>query len=568
MDSRRLVLFFVFTMSVFLLYEGWQRDHQQSPAATAASVTPTPTPGVTPVQPAAGVPPAPSAALQNPSAPPTVIASSGGQIIKVETDLYRAEISTSGGDLVRLELLKHGGTLDKTKNFVLFAHSAEHVYIAQSGLIGGNLPNHQTMYTAQATEYKLADGAADLEIRLEAGDGAKAAKIYRFHRNRYVIDVTHEVTNTSAAPVDAFAYFQLVRDSKLPDGDSAMVPTFTGAAVYTEKDKFHKVSFSDIDKGKVAYTKNGNDGWIGMLQHYFLGAWLPKNGSPREFYTRQVPQNLYAAGVIVPAGTLAPGASTTLAMPLYAGPQEQEKLAALAPGLDLAVDYGWLTVIAAPLFWVLQWIHGWTGNWGVAIIILTIFIKLAFYPLSEASYRSMAKMRFVAPKLQRLKDQFGNDRQRMQQAMMELYKTEKINPLGGCLPIVVQIPVFIALYWVLLGSVEMRQAPFALWVTDLSAPDRFFNQLFNFSFFGYPIGLLPIMMGATMIIQTRLNPVPPDPVQAKIMKIMPVAFSIFFFVFPAGLVLYWLVNNILSITQQWHITRSMERAAKSAKPKS
>lgn len=554
MDSRRLVLFFVFTMSVFLLYESWQRDHQ-SPAATAVSVsvTPTPTPGVTPAQPVAGVP-APSAALsQNPSAPPTVVASSGGQIIKVETDLYRAEISTSGGDLVRLELLKHGGTLDRTKNFVLFSRSSEHVYIAQSGLIGGNLPNHQTVYSAQAAEYKLADGAADLEIRLQAGGDAKAAKIYRFHRNRYVIDVTHEFTNTGSTPVDAFAYFQLVRDSKLPDGDSKMVPTYTGAAVYTEKDKFHKVAFSDIDKGKIAYTKNGNDGWIGMLQHYFLGAWLPKNGSPREFYTRQVPPDLYAAGVIIPAGTLAPGASTTLGMPLYAGPQEQEKLAALAPGLDLAVDYGWLTVIAAPLFWVLQWIHGWTGNWGVAIIILTIFIKLAFYPLSEASYRSMAKMRVVAPKMQRLKDQFGNDRQRMQQAMMELYKTEKINPLGGCLPIVVQIPVFIALYWVLLGSVEMRQAPFVLWIKDLSVADPFY--------------ILPILMGATMIIQTRLNPEPPDPVQAKVMKIMPVAFSIFFFFFPAGLVLYWLVNNILSISQQWHITRSMERATKQAKPK-
>jgi YidC/Oxa1 family membrane protein insertase len=556
MDSQRLVLFFVFTMSVFLLYESWQRDHQQSAAATAvsASVTPTPTPGTKSALPAAGVPPAPSAALlQNPSAPPTIADASGGQIIKVETDLYRAEISTSGGDLVRLELLKHGGTLDRTKNFALFARSGEHAYIAQSGLIGNNLPNHQTTYTAQASEYKLGDAAADLEIRLEATGGAKAAKIYRFHRNSYVIDVAHEVTNTGAAPVDAFAYFQLVRDSTPPEGDSAMVPTYTGAAVYTDKDKFQKVAFSDIEKGKVPYPKNGSDGWIGMLQHYFLGAWLPKQGTPREFYTRQVPQGLYAAGVIIPGGTLAPGASTTLAMPLYAGPQEQEKLAALAPGLDLAVDYGWLTVIAAPLFWVLQWIYGWTGNWGVAIIILTIFIKLAFYPLSEASYRSMAKMRIVAPKLQRLKDQYGNDRQRMQQAMMELYKTEKINPLGGCLPIVVQIPVFIALYWVLLGSVEMRQAPFALWIKDLSVADPYY--------------ILPILMGATMIIQTRLNPEPPDPVQAKVMKIMPIAFSIFFFFFPAGLVLYWLVNNILSITQQWYITRSMERATKSAKPK-
>jgi YidC/Oxa1 family membrane protein insertase len=325
-----------------------------------------------------------------------------------------------------------------------------------------------------------------------------------------------------------------------------MVPTYTGPAVYTDKEKFQKVAFGDIDKGKQPYPKNSNDGWVGMLQHYFLGAWLPKGDTPREFYTRQLQQGLYAAGVILPAGTVAPGASAAISVPLYAGPQEQQKLAALAPGLELAVDYGWLTVIAVPLFWVLQWIHGWAGNWGVAIIILTILIKLLFYPLSEASYRSMAKMRVVAPKLQRLKEQFGDDRQRMQQAMMELYKTEKINPLGGCLPIVVQIPVFIALYWVLLGSVEMRQAPFALWVTDLSTPDPWY--------------ILPILMGATMIIQTRLNPEPPDPIQAKVMKIMPVAFSIFFFFFPAGLVLYWLVNNVLSIAQQWHINRSIEGA--------
>jgi YidC/Oxa1 family membrane protein insertase len=555
MDSQRLVLFFVFTMSVFLLYEAWQRDQRPATTAVSTAVTPTPTtPGAAPALPDGSVPAAPVVALSpGPAVLPSAGTSGRGQIIKVETDLYRAEISTSGGDLVGLELLKHGGTLDRTKNFVLFGRSSDHVYIAQSGWIGDGLPNHQSLYTAQGTEYRLADNADELEIRLEAAGGANAAKIFRFRRNSYVIDIAHELTNAGAAPVETFAYFQLVRDAKPPEGDSSMVPTYTGAAVYTEKEKFQKVAFSDIEKGKIPYPKTGNDGWIGLLQHYFLSAWLPKEGTPREYYTRQVPQSLYAAGVIVPGGTLAPGASTKLAMPLYAGPQEQEKLAALAPGLDLAVDYGWLTVIAAPLFWLLQWIHGWTGNWGVAIIILTILIKLLFYPLSEASYRSMAKMRVVAPKMQRIKDQYGNDRQRMQQAMMELYKTEKINPLGGCLPIVVQIPVFIALYWVLLGSVEMRQAPFALWIKDLSSPDPWF--------------ILPILMGASMIIQTRLNPVPPDPVQAKVMKIMPIAFSIFFFFFPAGLVLYWLVNNILSIAQQWRITTVLERAAKQAKHK-
>jgi YidC/Oxa1 family membrane protein insertase len=542
-------------MSVFLLYEGWQRDQQQS--AQTAVLSPIPgKPGTAPAKSeTASVPPAPSAALtQNPAAPAAAAVVNDGKTIKVETDLYFAEISTAGGDLIGLRLKKHGGTLDPKQNFVLFTRAPDHTYVAQSGLIGTGLPNHQTAYVAQALEYKMAEGAADLEVRLEATGTVKSAKTYRFQRNNYLIDVRHELTNSGTAPLEAFAYFQVVRDTKPPEGDSAMVPTYTGAAVYTDKEKFQKVAFSDIDKGKIPYPKNSNDGWVGMLQHYFLSAWLPKGDTPREFYTRLVQQGLYAAGVIVPAGTLAPGASATVAVPLYAGPQEQEKLAALAPGLELAVDYGWLTVIAAPLFWVLQWIHGWAGNWGVAIIILTILIKLLFYPLSEASYRSMAKMRVVAPKMQRLKEQYGDDRQRMQQAMMELYKTEKINPLGGCLPILVQIPVFIALYWVLLGSVEMRQAPFALWINDLSAPDPWY--------------ILPILMGATMIIQTKLNPEPPDPIQAKVMKIMPIAFSIFFFFFPAGLVLYWLVNNVLSIAQQWHINRALEGGAKAASRKS
>lgn len=547
MDSRRLILFFVFTMSVFLLYEGWQRDQL---AAKTAAVAPAPgavptqsstTPAAVPVPSVPASPAAPSAAA--PAAPAAAAVAHGGKTIKVETDLYLAEISATGGDLVSLRFKKHGGTLDPKKNFVLFTREADHVYVAQSGLIGAGLPNHQTAYIAQAEEYKLADGADTLEIRLEAS-GVKSAKTYRFQRNSYVIDIAHELTNNGTVPLEAFGYFQIVRDTKPPEGDSSMVPTYTGPAVYTDKEKFQKVAFGDIDKGKTPYPKNSNDGWVGMLQHYFLSAWLPKGNTPREFYTRQLQQGLYAAGVIVPVGTIAPGAGASVSVPLYAGPQEQQKLAALAPGLDLAVDYGWLTVIAVPLFWVLQWIHGLVDNWGVAIILLTVLIKLLFYPLSEASYRSMAKMRVVAPKMQRLKEQYGEDRQRMQQAMMELYKTEKINPLGGCLPIVVQIPVFIALYWVLLGSVEMRQAPFALWVTDLSTPDPFY--------------ILPILMGATMIIQTRLNPEPPDPVQAKVMKIMPVAFSIFFFFFPAGLVLYWLVNNVLSIAQQWHINRSIE----------
>ncbi len=544
-------------MSVFLLFESWQRDQRAAaPPPVAVSAVPAPTPSAALPAKGGSTVPIPSVVPSpQPVTPPAAVAATEqGQVIKVDTDLYRVQISTTGGDLVSLELVRHASTLDRKKRFVLFTRSSEHVYMAQSGLIGNNLPNHQTLYATSTGEYRMADGTTELVVRLEATGPTKSAKTYRFQRGSYVIDVAHELTNTGDQPIEPFAYFQVVRDEKSPEGDSAMVPTYTGVAVYTDKEKFQKVNFSDIEKSKQSYPKNANDGWIGILQHYFLSAWLPKDGAPREYYTRKLPQGLFAAGVIVPVGTLAPGASTTLMMPLYAGPQEQEKLAALAPGLQLAVDYGWLTVIASPLFWVLKWIYDWVGNWGVAIIIVTILIKLLFYPLSQASYRSMAKMRLVAPKMQRLKEQYGEDRQRLQQAMMEMYKTEKINPLGGCLPVVVQIPVFIALYWVLLGSVELRQAPFALWITDLSAQDPWY--------------ILPILMGASMIIQTRLNPVPPDPVQAKIMKIMPIAFSIFFFFFPAGLVLYWLVNNILSIAQQWHITRGMELAAKQASRKS
>jgi YidC/Oxa1 family membrane protein insertase len=544
MDSQRLILFFVFSVSLFLLLDAWQRDQQSQKPQPVQQTTKQP-PAVSPAVP---TPSEKLLAAQEAKAPEKPVAEPGGETIKVETDILRAEISMTGGDLRRLEFTRHRDILGKG-NFVLFESSPERTYVAQSGLIGNGLPNHRTAYSVPARQYVLAPGNDVVEVRMQAegANGVSATKIYRFRRGSYVIEVAHQLTNKSAAPIQPFAYFQLVRDGKPPEGDSAMLPTYTGAAVYTDKEKFQKVDFGDIDKGKTPYPKNTSDGWIAMLQHYFLSAWLPKNGTPREFYTRKLEGGLYAVGVILPAGAAEPGNTLAIAAPLYAGPQEQDKLASLAPGLELTIDYGWLTIIAVPLFWVLALFYQWVGNWGVAIIVLTILIKLLFYPLSEASYRSMAKMRVLAPKLQRLKDQYGNDRQRMQQAMMELYKTEKINPLGGCLPIIVQIPVFIALYWVLLASVELRQAPFVWWIKDLASPDPWF--------------VLPILMGATMIIQTKLNPEPPDPVQAKVMKIMPIAFSIFFFFFPAGLVLYWLVNNVLSIAQQWHINRVLERAA-------
>jgi YidC/Oxa1 family membrane protein insertase len=546
MDSQRLILFFVFSFSVFMLLDAWQRE--QPPARPAASEAGKAEKAVPP----SAQPPVPGDILtatqgavpqQGRAAPET------GVTIRVETDLLIAHLSSHGGDVRRLQLKNHRDTLERSKDFVLFESGAERNYIAQAGLIGSGLPNHRTLYTATSDNYVLAAGQAQIEVRLAApaAEGVQVTKVYRFRRGSYLIDVSFEVANASAAAIQPYAYFQLVRDDKPPAGDSAMMPTFTGVALYTDKDKFQKVAFADIEKGKTQHTKNSDDGWIAMLQHYFFSAWLPRSGVPREFYTRRLEDGLYSAGVIVPVGAVATGGSATVAVPLYAGPEEQEKLAKIAPGLDLTIDYGWLTVIAVPLFWVLAWLKLWVGNWGVAIILLTVIIKLLFYPLSAASYRSMAKMRVLAPKLQKLKDQYGEDRQRLQQAMMALYKTEKINPLGGCMPIVVQIPVFIALYWVLLASVELRQAPFMLWIDDLAAPDPWF--------------ILPILMAGTMFVQTWLNPEPPDPVQARVMKIMPIVFSVFFFFFPAGLVLYWLVNNVLSIAQQWRITRVLEREA-------
>jgi YidC/Oxa1 family membrane protein insertase len=422
-------------------------------------------------------------------------------------------------------------------------HIPPQVYVAQSGLIGAGLPNHRTLFTARASDYTLAEDSDKLDVKLSWNDGkgVQVDKVYTFHRGSYVIDVGYEIRNGSAAALETSAYYQVVHDSESSKG-SAMMPTYTGAAYFTEAAKYKKVSFDDMKKANL--SKSSSDGWIGLVQHYFVSAWIPKEGVAREFYTKQLGGDHYSAGAVISVGSIAAGTTGSIAARYYAGPQEQAHLKSVAPGMEFTVDYGWLTVVATPLFWLLSAIQKLVHNWGVAIILLTLLIKAAFYPLSAASYKSMAQMRKLAPRLQHLKERYGDDREKLHQAMMELYKTEKINPMGGCLPIVVQIPVFIALYWVLLGSVEMRQAPFALWIHDLSVADPYY--------------VLPLIMGATMIIQTRLNPTPPDPIQAKVMMIMPVVFSVFFFFFPAGLVLYWLVNNVLSILQQWRINTVIE----------
>ena len=549
METQRLVALFVFMFSGFLLWTAWQKQHMPVPAPTVATqpgaVNTVPTPSNSSGQ-AAGTAPAMSAA-------PATGQLLRGERIRVATDLIIAEIDSNGGDLRQIELIKHKASEDKSRNLTLFNDNTPQIYVAQSGLIGADLPNHKSIFKAEANAYALQAGKDSLSVKLnsQAADGSSIVKQYTFHRGTYVVDVSFEIENKSTAVIKPDAYFQFLRYGEAPSTNPFGIATFAGPAVYTEVKKFQKIGFSDIDKGKFDYPQKSKDGWLAMLQHYFVAAWLPKNGVDREFFTKKVGEKLYTAGIVMPTGQISPGATASISVPLYVGPQEVDKLAKLAPGLDLTIDYGWLTIIAAPLFKVLSYIHGWVGNWGIAIILLTVLIKLIFFPLSAASYKSMAKMKVLGPKLQKLKEQYGEDKAKMNQAMMELYKTEKVNPLGGCLPIVIQIPVFISLYWVLLAAVELRHAPFFGWIKDLSAADPFY--------------ILPVLMGATMFLQTKLNPTPPDPIQAKVMLYMPLVFSVMFLWFPAGLVLYWTVNNLLSIWQQWQINRMTEQAAAAPK---
>jgi YidC/Oxa1 family membrane protein insertase len=556
MDTQRLILFVIFSFSLVLLWDAWQKEQQRPapPASGTSAATRNPEAVPSPSRPQA------KSAAQ---APETRQPASGveqpqsGEAIEIRTDLYVARVNTLGGTLEWLELLNHKDTVDPTKNLVLLG--PEHRYTAQSGLTGEQGPNHRSLWRAAPGERALPAGADTLELRLRAErpDGVSVDKLYVFRRASYVIDVSLQVRNGGSAPLATHAYFQLTHDGKTPAGGDTLAQSFgaqsfLGFAVYTSEKKFEKVDFSDVDKAKTSHVKQAKDGWLAFVQHYFVAAWLPTEGQPREFVVEKRNDGVYAGRVVSDLPTIAPGETAQSTVPIYVGPQEQSRLKEAAPGLDLVVDYGWLTIIAWPLFWLLERLHAWTGNWGVAIILLTVIIKIVFFPLSAASYRSMAKMKLINPRLMKLRETYGDDRAKLNQAMMELYKTEKINPLGGCFPILVQIPVFIALYWVLLAAIELRHTPFILWIKDLSALDPYF--------------VLPTLMAVTMVIQTRMNPKPPDPVQAKVMAVMPYVFSVFFYFFPAGLVLYWLVNNVLSILQQWQIQRLFERE-KPAAPK-
>jgi YidC/Oxa1 family membrane protein insertase len=560
-DIRRTLLWVVFSMSLFLIWDAWNKHTGQpslfspapvakpAPAGAAPGASALPSPTVKPVTATGGsTPPAASAAAETTAA---------SELVTVTTDVFKATLDSKGGDLIRVELLGHRDQNDAQRNVVLLDRSGERLYLAQTGLIpaagGAGLPNHLTLMRALPGERALQGDAKELQVSFESPPvgGVKLIKTYTFKRGDYVVGVKHEVVNMSAEPLSPQLYLRLLRDGNAPQGESSFYFTFTGPAVYTDAAKFTKIDFKTIEKRKPGdkpdHEVSADNGWVAMVQHYFATAWLidkpegPKQ--PREFFTQKVDANQYSVGMLVPLGTVAAGASKAFDAQLFVGPQEENRLAALAPGLELVKDYGWFTILAKPLFWLLTQLHKFIGNWGWAIVGLVVLLKIAFYWLNATAYRSMAKMKAINPKVMALRERLKDKPQEMQQEMMRIYREEKVNPLGGCLPIMVQMPFFIALYWVLLSSVEMRNAPWIGWISDLSAKDPYF--------------ILPLLMTATSMFQTWLNPTPPDPVQAKMMWIMPLVFSVMFFFFPAGLVLYWLTNNILSITQQWLINKQL-----------
>lgn len=555
-DIRRTILWVIFGFSLVMLWDQWQVYNGKAatffpsgkPAATAPAA---PAGGTASTVPSPAASAAPGAAALPGSVPggQAVAPAVPREAITVTTDVFRATFDTEGGNLVRVELLKHAAdsTADKkSSTLVLMEQSPERVYVAQSGLIGGDFPNHKTPMTFSG-ERSLRDGANELTVKFESPvqGGVKLVKTYTLRRGAYDVQVRHEVINTGSAPVAPQLYLQLVRGAGTSGGSWLTNPTgtFTGPAVYSEAQKYQKIEFADIDKNKIEFQKEADNGWVAMVQHYFASAWVLPNGLKRENFIRKVDNNLYAVGMIAPLQPVAPGAAQAVPATFFAGPQEEKMLERVAPGLDLVKDYGIFTILAKPLYWLLDKLHGFIGNWGFSIMALVLLIKIAFYWLQAKGYESMAKMKAINPKVMAMRERYKDNPQQMQQEMMRIYREEKVNPLGGCLPIMVQIPVFIALYWVLLSSVEMRNAPWIGWIRDLSTPDPYF--------------ILPTVMTLTTLLQTALNPVPPDPMQAKMMWFMPLIFSVMFFFFPAGLVLYWITNNILSIAQQWLINTRM-----------
>ena len=554
-DIRRTILWVIFGFSMVLLWDQWQvfNGHKATffPSSTQIAKAPSTaasasSSGAVPSSPASESPGLPGAV---PAGAPSTTLSAAKERVVVNTDVLSLTFDSEGGTLVHTAFNKYKDQQHKDQGFVLLDESSNRVYVAQTGLVagstGGTFPTHKTLMALVPGERMLKEGQNELQVKFESSDigGVKLVKTYTIKRGAYDMAVRHEVINTGSTPVAPQLYLQLVRDGNKPPGESSFYSTFTGPAIYTEAKKYQKVEFKDIENNKVDVEKQATNGYVAMVQHYFASAWILPDGLKRDLFLRKVDTNLYAVGMITPLEAIAPGATKTIDSKFFVGPQEEKVLEALAPGLELVKDYGWLTILAKPLYWLLDKLHSFIQNWGWSIVALVLLLKIAFYWLNAKAYASMAKMKAINPKITEMRERLKDKPQEMQQAMMKIYREEKVNPMGGCFPIMIQIPVFIALYWVLLSSVEMRNAPWMLWIRDLSSPDPYF--------------ILPVVMALTTMLQTALNPAPPDPMQAKLMWFMPLIFSVMFFFFPAGLVLYWITNNILSIAQQWVINTRM-----------
>ncbi|MDD3266351.1 MAG: membrane protein insertase YidC [Burkholderiales bacterium] len=537
MDTRRLLLFIALSLGMMLLWDKYFAPKSTDQAVAAVAT----------------------------QASPANVSDGGGtnltsaQVIDVTTDLMKVQINTVGGDVRNVDLLKYADYHDVNKAYKLMLNENGRVFVAQTGLVSNDsnlgLPTHKTIFRAENTQYTLSPDQKELKVSLTsiAESGAlEIVKTFTFKRDSYIVDVSYQISNNSEKSLSGVsAYWRFLRDEQAPDGETKFVHTFTGPVYYNDAAKFNAIKFDALAKNDVDYPQNTSNGWAGFTEHYFTGLWLLNpyvegdkvapvcvNGVQCRFNFKTVDGNLASAGVLTDLPTIAAHSSYNITVPMYIGPQEYHALLAAAPEVERTKDYGWVYIFATPLFWLLVHIHEFVGNWGWAIILLTLTVKVVLFPLTRASYKSMARMKALSPKIERLKEQYGDDKTKLQQSMMAMYKEEKVNPIGGCLPMILQIPVFIGLYWALLGSVELRQAHF-LWINDLSKPDPYY--------------ILPVILAVTMFLQTFLNPPAADPMQQKMMRIMPLAFSVMFFFFPAGLVVYWLANNILSMSQQWYV---------------
>ncbi|AGS40875.1 membrane protein insertase YidC [Cycloclasticus zancles] len=540
MDNQRTLLFAALAFIAVLIWQAWQKDYVlpqqiqqqvQSEGVNSSADVPN----------VAKSEPLPTGVNQETE--PKDLALKGG-VIEVITDVYELKIDKVGGNIVNLYLTQYPDTKGLEETVQLLNNTPSKTFVVESGLIvqNGESPNHHALWSASDSQYVMTDDELRVPLTWKNESGIEVTKTYVFSKGSYKVDVETSIENNGSNSWSAREYLQIKRNDYADKKANSMIYTYTGGVLYTDEDKYQKIDFDDMEDENLSQEATG--GWAGMIQHYFGVAWVPEKENNYTYYTKALSAGKYVIGAYSPMTVVEPGQRKTINSVLFAGPKLQEQLKEIAPGLELMVDYGKLTIIAEPIFWLLSFFYDFVGNWGVAIIMVTFTIKALFFKLSEKSYKSMAHMKLVQPRIVALKERYGDDKQQLNKAMMELYKTEKINPLSGCLPILIQIPVFIALYWTLLESVELRQAPFALWIDNLSAADPYF--------------ILPVIYGITMFFQQRLNPAPVDPMQKKVMQMLPIMFTGFFAFFPAGLVLYWIVNNLLTIAQQTVIMKRIE----------